>query len=162
MRLSCASHRVTSIPSPMGRHEEEGRGRAPHPPEHGEGGGIGGASGRKRNGECDGYDDRQRTKWRIRRRRGYEEYVAGVLSRRNATFSELVSVGPSTYARTIPSTSPWLGTHGHRVVCVAKKLQKRVVGVRRLMRKGGQTHRDANGDPDAQEYDEQIPSNRVR
>jgi hypothetical protein len=53
-----------------------------------------------------------------------EEYVAGVLSRRNATFSELVSVGPSTYARTIPSTSPWLGTHGHRVVCVAKNCKK--------------------------------------
>jgi hypothetical protein len=35
-------------------------------------------------------------------------------------------------------------------VC-GKKLQKRVVGVRRLMRKRGQTHRDANGDPDAQE-----------
>ena len=48
--------------------------------------------------------------------------VAGVLSRRNATFSELVSVGPSTYARTIPSTSPWYPrlyvlTYVHYIVC---------------------------------------------
>ena len=155
MRLLSAWHRVTSIPSPVGRHEEEGRAR--HPPKHGEGGGIGGTSGRKRNGEYDDDDvndiDDDDLSWSCSlskpcgddpassssaaaaarengsssaspdddggtnatgtttdggRNGGYdvdvdEEYVVGVLSRRNATFSELASVGPSTYARTIPS-----------------------------------------------------------
>ncbi len=68
-----------------------------------------------------------------------------------------------------PTVSSGIVFWGHlKVVCVrsvaknGKKKAKKSGGVWRLMHKGGQTRGDANGDPDAQEYDEQIPSNRVQ
>ncbi len=52
-----------------------------------------------------------------------------------------------------------------RVVCVVKKRvkkKKELSAFGGYVCKEGQTHQDANGEPDAQEYDEQIPSTRVQ
>jgi hypothetical protein len=100
----------------------------------------------------------------------YEEYVAGVLSRRNATFSKLALVMvPAYFCRAVNlcSDNPFnvpcpLCTQGHRVVCVAKKGKKEWSTFGGSVCKEGQMHRDANGEPDAQEYYEQIPSTRVQ
>jgi hypothetical protein len=61
-----------------------------------------------------------------------------------------------------PPSTIALGGISELVGVWQKKLQKRVFGIRLLMRKGGQTRGDANGDPDAREYYERIPSNRVQ
>ena len=52
-----------------------------------------------------------------------------------------------------------------RVVCVVKKRAKKKKewsAFGSYVCKEGQMHQDANGEPDAQEYDEQIPSTRVQ
>jgi hypothetical protein len=57
---------------------------------------------------------------------------------------------------------PWY-PHGHIIVCVAKKKGKKEWSTfGGSVCKEGQTHRDANGEPDAPEYYEQIPSTRVQ